>query len=279
MNAPPQPRERRIGSLAPAMLAGLCVASVPSDALALSCRLPSQHAGLSFPVERIDPAWPCRLEPILTNYTTANKIGPVVTPLSRSLYEYLLDHPPVAAALVNRLELGLHKSELREQERFWVTDGEGTEAVVDLVHQDRHGAHTVRLYYLEGTHDGRFLPAMSGTAVVLLWIRSAVDASGHTATETTMVAYLRVNNRVVSGLLSLLRPLVGRAVMRQVGKAFDTAARLGRAMRHDPARVLFEATDPPALPDEAVAVLHGELAGLHTPGAPAIPAFRETAIP
>ncbi len=228
-----------------------------------TCSLPADHAGLRLPVERIPNAWQCRLAPIVTDFTTANKIGPVMTPLPLSLYRYLLDHPPVAAALVNRLELGLHKAEVSAPGRYWLTDGEGTEGQLELVLEARQGERTLRLYYLEGTHDGRFLPAVAGRAVVLLSFNAAMDERAAPATETTMVAYLQVPNRMLAGLLSLVRPFVGQVVLRQVGKAFDTAAGLAHVMREDPARVLFEAADPPAIAQDAIAVLQAELSARH----------------
>ena len=54
-------------------------------------------------------------------------------------------------------------------------------------------------------------------------------------------------------------------VTRQVVKAFDAARRLAGVMRDHPEQVLFEATDPPGLPDEQVAFLKEALASLHNP--------------
>lgn len=232
---------------------------------ATDCRLPSEHAGMAASFEGLSAEWRCRLAPTIMQYTTANKIGPVTTALPARFFYYLLDHPPVAAALVNRLELGLHRAELRG-ERFWVSDGEGTGGTVQLVQETRAGEQVVRLYYVEGTHDGRWLPGLDGTAAVLLWMRPVLLPTGLAAIETTVVAYIRVNSRFMSGLLSLLRPLVGRVVMRQVGKAFTIADAFARLARTEPARVLAEAVDPPPLDDDAVQTLRRELAGLREDG-------------
>ena len=75
------------------------------------CSLPSHHAGVVFPLDQVEATWACRLEPIITHYTTANKVGPERTPLPQPVFLYLLDHPVMAAALVNRLDLGLYKAE------------------------------------------------------------------------------------------------------------------------------------------------------------------------
>jgi hypothetical protein len=226
------------------------------------CTLPARHAGMAFPVDRIPSPWVCRLQPVMTDYTMANKIGPVRTPLSEEVYFYFLDHPNVATTLVDRLELGLYKAILQRPGRFWGSDGEGTEGVVQLVYEDR----TSRLYYLEGSHDGTLLPHVTGKAAVLLWIRPVKEASGADAMETTVVSYTQLNSRILSGLMSLIRPLAGKIVTRQFMKGFDTADRLGQVMRRDPKRVLFEATDPPGLADAEVAFLKQALTGMRPRG-------------
>ncbi len=252
---------RRSGSAALVMIVGLAVLLPSGRAQSAGCVLPSYHAGVTFPLDQVEAPWACRLQPIVSHYTTANKIGPKRTPLPEPVYLYLLDHPVMAAALVNRLDFGLYKAEQRGPNEFWVTDGEGTEGVVHPVYQDR----TARIYYVEGSHDGRLLPRVSGKAVVLLRIQPVKDHHGNESIDSTLVAYLRLDNRFLSGLLSLLRPLIANVVNRQVVKAFDAASRLGYTMREHPEQVLFEATDPPALPEEEVAFLKAALVSLHNP--------------
>jgi hypothetical protein len=86
------------------------------------------------------------------------------------------------------------------------------------------------------------------------------ETSGLQAMESTMVAYTMLDNRILSGLASLLRPLIGATVSRKLAKGVEVVNRLGLEMRQHPDRVLFEATDPPPLPDEDVAFLKQALA-------------------
>src|SRR5262249_14549535 len=229
----------------------LLAAARPHPAFAESCVMRAQHAGLTFPVEKIDADWGCRIKPIIENHTTANKVGPMRTAMAESMYFYLLDRPPVAAALINRLDLATYKAETRGPERWWGNDGDGTEGIVQLVYHD----HTSRVYYLEGTHHSRLLPNLSGKAVVFLHMSAIKEPNGVESMDNTMVSYTKLDNRVLSRLVSLLRPLIGGTVTRKLAKGVDMVNRLGMEMRHHPERVLFEATDPPSLPAEDVTFL------------------------
>ncbi|MGQ0667172.1 MAG: hypothetical protein ACT4O4_09070 [Nitrospiraceae bacterium] len=227
-----------------------------------TCALSPHHGGDAFPVERVDPDWACRLQAVIDNHTTAGKVGPMRAALSQAMYQYLLDHPPFAAALINRLDLGLYKSEARGQGRFWGDDGEGTRGMVHLVDQDRR----FRIYYLEGAHNSRLLPNITGKAVVFLKMDPVRDANGMEAMDSTLVSYTKLDNRILSGLVSLLRPLVGGIVTRKLQKGVETVNRLGQLMRQHPERVLFEAMDPPPLPSDDVAVLKEALGSMRSSG-------------
>lgn len=230
----------------------------PVRLCAETCALPAQHAGLVFPVERLDPEWACRILPLLDEYTTANKVGPIRAAIPESVYRYLLDRPPLAAALVNRLDIGLYKSEARGPNRYWGTDGEGTEGTIHLLFQDR----TSRIYYVEGSHQSRYFKNLKGKAVVFLRMNPAEAAQEVGAVETTLVAYTKLDNRIVSGLLSLMRPWIGGLVMKKMAKGIDVVNRLAQEMRRHPDRVLFEAMDPPAFEEEDVAFLKAAVAGM-----------------
>jgi hypothetical protein len=256
---------RKACSLLVLVVVALSTTIYSSPAQSETCALPSEHAGMTFPIEKVAPDWACRLYAIVDNYTTVSKVGPIRTGLSESLYRQLLDRPPLAAALINRLDLGLYKSEARGPGRFWGDDGEGTKGTVHLVYQDR----TSRIYYLEGSHDSRLLPNIVGKAVVFLRMDPVKDADGIEAVDSTMAAYTKLDNRVLSGLASLLRPLIGGIVKRKLSKGGETVNRLSILMRQHPDRVLFEAMDPPAFPDDDVVFVKQALENLsHPSGVP-----------
>ena len=247
----------------------LAVSCLSGLAHAERCELSSQHAGVSFQVEKIDPEWTCKLQLVIGDYTTATKVGPFRAAMSESMYEYLLGNPPLAAALINRLDFAPYKAESRGSGRYRGDDGEGTEGAIDLVYSDP----TSRIYYVEGTHQSRLLPNISGKAVLFLRMKRVDATGGGEAMESTMVSYMKVNNRVVAGLLSLLRPLIGEVVSRKLSKGVEVVNRLGLEMRDHPERVLFEATDPPPFADEDVAFLTKALGNRPHPSPAAHPSM------
>jgi hypothetical protein len=240
---------------------GLSTTLYSSLAQSETCSLPSQHVGVTFPIEKVDPDWACRMQPIISHYTTVNKLGPLRTPLPEAVYLYFLDHPPMAAALINRLNLGLYRAEMRGPGRYGGNDGEGASGIVELVYQDR----TSRVYYLEGSHESRFLPRTTGKAVVLLRMNQVTGSNGVEAVDSTLVFYTRLDNRLLSEIVSLFRPFVGSAVTRKLAKGVDTVNRLSQVMRQQPDRVVSEATKSPALPSDEVAFLKHALENLSHP--------------
>ena len=234
----------------------LTIAASVAQAGAESCTLGAVHGGMTFPVQHLEGDWACRLAHVIDQHTTANTVGPLRAAMDRAMYLHLLDRPPLAAALINRLDLADYKAETRGPRRWWGSDGEGTEGIVELVQAES----ATRIYYLEGTHRSRFLPNLSGKAVVFLRMGAVTDANGLPAMESKLVAYARLDNRFLSGLASMLRPLIGSTVSAKLAKGVNVVNRLGREMRQRPDRVLFEAADPPPLPDEDVAFLKQALA-------------------
>jgi hypothetical protein len=250
--------QRRAGSLSLIIVIGLSTTMYSNQVQSETCSLSSQHAGVTFPVEQIQANWACRLQSIISHHTTANKLGPLRTPLSEAVYLYLLDRPPMAAALVNRLGIAPYQSERLGSGRYWGSDGEGTEGIVELIYQDR----TSRVYYLEGFHDSRFLPRITGKAVVLLRMNHVTDSKGTEAMDSTLVYYTKLDNRLLAGIISLLGPLAGSTVTRKLAKGVDTVNRLSQVMRQEPGRVLSEATKSPGLSYDEVAFLKHALVNL-----------------
>ena len=240
---------------------GLEVALFARPGWSESCLLSPPHGGMVFPVEKVDREWTCRLQSIIDDYTTSGTVGPIRVALSESVYRYLLDRPPLAATLIHRLGLGLYSSEFRGPGRYWGDDGEGTKGMVELVYEDA----VSRIYFLEGTHKSRLLPHIAGKAVVFLRMNVVREKDSRETIDSTLVVYTKLDNRFLSGLASLLRPVVGKITGGKLRKGVETVNRLGVAMQQHPDRVLSKAMEPPTLLAADVAFLRETLGRLPGP--------------
>lgn len=218
---------------------------------ATNCTLTPVHGDLTFPVERIPSDWTCKLQAIIKSHTTVTRVGPIRVAMSEPLYRYLLGEPPVAATLIRRLGLGSYHSQAWGERRFWGDDGEGTKGFVTLVYEDEAS----RIYYLDGSHESRLLPHITGKAVVFLRMAVVRDHLGNEDMDSTIVAYTKLDNLFLSGLVSFLHPLIRGMVTSKLQKGVETVHRLGVAIRQQPSRVLREAEQPPPLPEQHLAFL------------------------
>ena len=234
-----------------ALLLGIGLVLFAGPGWAETCTLSPVHGELTFPVERIAPEWVCQLETIIESNTTVSRLGPIRVAMSEPLYRYLLGEPPVAATLIRRLGLGSYHSQAWGESRFWGDDGEGTKGFVTLVYEDEAS----RIYYLEGSHESRLLPHIRGKAVVFLRMAVARDQLGNEGMDSTIVAYTKLDNRFLSGLVSLLDPVIRGMVKSKLQKGVETVHRLGVTMRERPHRVLREAELHPPLPEPHLAFL------------------------
>ncbi len=234
-----------------ALLLGVAIVLFAGVAGAESCSLSPVHGDLTFPVERIPSEWTCTLQAIIKSHTTVTRVGPIRVAMSEPLYRYLLGEPPFTASLIRRLGLGPYHSQAWGERRFWGDDGEGTKGFVQLVYEDAES----RIYLLDGSHESRLLPHITGKAVVFLRMAVVRDQQGNEDMDSTIVAYTKLDNRLLSGLVSFLHPLIRGMVTSKLQKGVETVHRLGLAMRQQPSRVLREAEQPPPLPEQHLVFL------------------------
>lgn len=218
---------------------GLALAG--SAASADTCTVAAEQGHLTFPVERLDSASRCLISFVADSPTAFGLIGPVRTHVPQHLYEYLLDHPSLIAALVQKLGLGNYQFVNKGPNQFWGNDGDGTQGLLSLL--QREG--TSRIYHIDGYHEGQVFPMVRAKAVVFLKIAPTASADGHPAVDTSLIAYTRLNDPVLSGLVWVLRPLIGAAVTRKLVRGFDVTNQLGTAIAQDPDRII---QDLPTLP-------------------------------
>lgn len=246
------------------------------------CTVAAEQGGVLFPVDKLNDAARCQIGAVINGYTTAGLIGPVQTPVTPQLYEYLLDRPPLIAALTERLGLGAYQFIARDLNQFWVNDGDGTQGLLTLVYQDP----THRIYHIDGYHEGQIFPMVRAKAAVFMTILPVTTTEGLSAVQTSLMAYTRLDASLLAGLVRLLRPLVGEGVTRKLSRGFEVTNQLGAVIAQDRERVAQQASLVPWLPPTELQTLIGWLhtvpqhaAASPTEGTPASSATSPTPAP
>ena len=240
------------------LLAACCLSGSAADAgppSDVTCTVAADQGGALFPVEKLDTPARCRIGAVINGYTTAGLIGPVQSPVTPELYEYLLDRPPLIASLTDRLGLGAYQFSYRGPNQYWVNDGEGTQGLLTLVFQDsRH-----RIYHIDGFHEGRIFPMVRAKAAVFMHISPVTTPEGYSVVQTSLMAYTKLDDSILAGLVRILRPLIGDAVTRKLSRGFDVTNQLGAAIAQDRDRVAQQASLVPWLSTADLQTLIGWL--------------------
>ena len=219
------------------------------------CTVVAEQGGALFPVDKLSASTRCQIGAVINGYTTTGLIGPVQTPVTPQLYDYLMDRPPLIASLTERLGLGSYQFTARELNQFWVNDGEGTQGLLTLLYQDS----THRIYHIDGYHEGQIFPMVRAKAAVFMHITPITTADGYPAVQTSLTAYTKLDDSLLAGLVRILRPLIGEAVTRKLSRGFEATNQLGAAIAQDRDRVMQHASLVPWLSTAELQTLVGWL--------------------
>src|SRR5438876_677638 len=178
-----------------------------------------------------------RLVRVVNDPTTSHVNPPVVTPVRKAVYDFLLDHMVLTAALVRQLALGDYRVHQVGTQGFFGDDGQGSEALFDLLYL----APTQRVYHVQGSHHGKIFSLVTGEAIVLLTAQTRSDNSGKGSVETQMAVYSRLDNPVLATLVKVLQPLLRGAINEKLAGPFLAVHRLGELIAADPEQVYKQA--------------------------------------
>jgi hypothetical protein len=174
---------------------------------------------------------------VINGHTTTGALGPVQTAVSQELYEFMLDRPVITAALVDRLGLGTYRFTESGPHRFWVDDGDGTQGLLTLLYQDGR----LRIYHVDGSHQGHVFSMVHAMAVVFLTLQPGLEQS----TNASVVAFVRLNDPVLAGIVWMLRPILEGVFTRKVTRGFEVTHQLGERIAREPDRILQEIASLP----------------------------------
>jgi len=220
-----------------AVVAGLVLFGSSTPSAADPCEIASDQGGLRFPVEQLDSSARCLVGLVVNDWSTSDVVGPIESSIPIELYSFLVDHPIITASLVQSLGLASYQFTGRGDHQYWVNDGDGTQALLSLVHR----SEGTRIYYLAGYHEGRVFPRVHAKAAVFLRMRPVVTKTGRSVVENTLISYTRLDDPWLAGVVRILRPLIGGAVTRKLSRGFQVTTQLGTLIADDPDRVAQQA--------------------------------------
>lgn len=165
------------------------------------------------------------------------KTSPFLT--THQVYEYLLDHLPLATTLGRVLKLSPYVVERIGPATYRSSDQNGLEGVLsELVADDGN-----RVYFGRGRYDGFFLRGVTGQAVIVLNYREVQLADGSTAMANTVHFLVLFDDPVLQGVARLIGSLLQGLVEGKITAAVSSAQRLTELLASDPKKVFTAMSD------------------------------------
>ncbi|MBI3297053.1 MAG: hypothetical protein HYZ75_02740 [Elusimicrobia bacterium] len=178
--------------------------------------------------------------------TVHELVGPIESPLSLEVTDFLLDHPDLAAWFVRRRKIAPYVIEMETPTRSRADDGEGTSGFIELV--DRQPGR--RSYYTEGTHVSRIFPDIRASAVVIMTIDPVQKPGCRQHVVSSFDVYVRMRSGFVSAMVRVLKPFIKGTLVRKFTKAFSVAAKIGVLLARQPEAARKELLSYPGLSAE-----------------------------
>jgi len=179
-----------------------------------------------------------RARQILAGSSVHERIGPIETPLSTQLADFLLDHPDLAASIVREHGIAPYVISMRGPRQSWADDGDGTVGLItETVREDGR-----RVYYGDGTHHSRLFPDIRAEAVIVMEMGPQPRRGCSEHVRSTFEVYVRLRNPVLARMVSVL-PFVRKTIVRKFSKAFLVADQVGRLIAKTPQAVVWDVRD------------------------------------
>jgi len=170
---------------------------------------------------------------LLTDYTFQRSVTATARVLDSALHEFLLSHPDVGATVARVQGFGEYRVRRVGADVFEGTDGEGVTTVLRILSE----APGRRVFHARGRYAARFLPVISGEALVLVTTRYE-DTGDAEMAHGRLSVYASLDNRVLGWLLQILTPLLGGVLDAKIAKAFLSESRAIGQLARDPDALL-----------------------------------------
>jgi len=204
---------------------------------ARACDVRVDDPAVIFPLEKMDRPALCLMAPIVNDYTTHRIMPFYSTPISKTVYDFMLDHMALSSALARKLGLAEYRITRVGATTFQGDDGQGSEGLITLLYRDT----TRRVYHMKGHHHGKIIPQITGEAVILLNYHVKTGADGREQVETRITTYSRIDNPVIAALVKIFQPFLRSVVNDKLAQGFLAVHSLGELMASDPELVYRQA--------------------------------------
>ncbi len=202
-----------------------------------ACQVRVDDPDVSFPFEKLDRAALCRAAPIINEHTTHRIMPSFSTPVSKPMYDFMLDHMVLSSALARGLGLAKYRIAHAGTDSFQGDDGDGSEGLITLLYRDPGR----RVYHMQGGHHGKVIPLITGEAIILIENRAKDGEQGRGEIETRITTYSKIDNSVIAALVKVFQPLLRSVVNDKLAQGFLVVHQLGERMAADPEEVYRQA--------------------------------------
>src|SRR5688572_7490380 len=140
-----------------------------------------------------------RLRELTERATITGRVDGAAFRLREGVFEYLLDHPELAAHVGQALGVGPYRV-WREADAMWIDDGRGAIGRFSIV----HATPGRRIVHVRGSYKIRYLPAIHGEALAVLEYDGRPAPANTTVITPTVTGFVRLDNVVVDALSRLM---------------------------------------------------------------------------
>ncbi|MFB3816672.1 MAG: hypothetical protein ACE147_03310 [Candidatus Methylomirabilales bacterium] len=199
---------------------------------------------------------------VVEHPTLVRALAPVRFASTLQTTEWLLDHPPLAAALARHLHPPLERYHLQAlgSGRYDVNDQGALRGTLRLV----AAAPARRVYLCEGRFRSlAHILTLNGTMVFTLEYRQLRDGS-QPLMEVTPALYLRLDNVLAHGLVKVLGPLLHGVIDRRVASLTAATLIVGERITRDAAGLYREMAAWPDLQPGDLEAFRTAFLGDHT---------------
>lgn len=226
------------GRLVRRLLAGALVAGAASgSAAAVSPALPP---GLPAPTRE-------QLQAVTARAAVSTSVVGESFVARAGLFEFLLDHPQLAADIARTLRFGRYRI-WRSGGELLLDDGWGARGSFAVV----HAAPGTRVVYARGLYETGWLPDIHGRAVVAIEYAVTPAGDGRSVVTPRVTAFLRLDTGFADAMARMAGAVAQRQADKKARRLARTFAKTTRAIESDPAGIYGALTSAATAPAEEV---------------------------